>query len=266
MVVAAFGALCAPGPAAAQEATPEAPALGLRAVRFFRAAGAQTVVDVLCQVPFALLEPLGGPRGAGAYRMQVSVRDSTGLALVSQGWTQGVPGQTLRLPRASTVEHLSFAAVAGRYAVAVAVTDSASGRVARGSAEVMAFGERPRASDLLLGTGIRTAGPADTAADGELRKGNVLIAASQRPVLTPQQASLAYYIEAYAAAAESVTIALRVLRADGSPVVAVAAQRMWLDAGGGAARGALDLAGLPPGSYRLEATVARGDTVRRDAE
>ena len=266
MVVAALGVLCAPGPAAAQEAPPEGTALGLRAVRFFRAAGAQTVVDVLCQVPFALLEPLGGPRGPGAYRMQVSVRDSTGLELVSQGWAQGVPAQTLRLPRASTVEHLSFAAVAGRYAVTVAVTDSASGRVTRGGADVIAFGERPRASDLLLGTGIRPAGPADTAADGELRKGNVLIAASQRPMLTPQQASLAYYLEVYAEAPESVTIALRVLRADGSPVVAVAAQRTGLDAGGGVTRGAVDLSGLPPGAYRLEATVARGDTVRRDAE
>lgn len=266
MAVAALGALCAPGPVTAQETPSEGTALGLRAVRFFRAAGAQTVVDVLCQVPFALLEPLGGPRGAGAYRMQVSVRDSTGLELVSQGWAQGVPAQTLRLPRASTVEHLSFAAVAGRYAVSVAVTDSASGRVTRGGAEVVAFGEHPRASDLLLGTGIRTAGPADTAADGELRKGNVLIAASQRPMLTPQQTRLAYYLEMYTEAPESVTIALRVVRADGSPVIAVAPQRTGLDAGGGVTRGAIDLAGLPPGSYRLEATVARGDTVRREAE
>ena len=61
-------------------------------------------------------------------------------------------------------------------AVSVAVTDSASGRITRGGAEVLAFGERPRSSDLLLGTGIRTAGPADTAAEGELGKGNVLIA------------------------------------------------------------------------------------------
>jgi GWxTD domain-containing protein len=265
-VVAVCGVLCASNTATAQAPSGDDAGLELRAVRFFRAAGGQTVVDVLCQVPFGLLEPVGGPRGAGAYRMQVSVRDSTGLELVSQDWAQAVPAQLLRLPRASTVEHLSFAAVAGRYAVAVAITDSASGRVTRGSAEVTTFGERPRASDLLLGTDIRSAGAADTAVEGELRKGNVFIAASQRPVLTPQQTKLAYYLEVYADAPESVTVTMRVLRPDGSMVVAVAAQRLGLDAGGGATRGAIDLAGLPPGSYRLEALVARGDTVRRDAE
>ncbi len=256
------GAAATQAPSAEQEAT----ALGLRAVRFYRASGGQTVVDVLCQVPFALLEPLGGATAGGAYRMAVAVHDSSGLELMSQTWAQAVPGQALRIRGASTVEHLSFAALAGRYAVSLAVTDSASGRVTRSSAEITAFGTRPRASDLLLGTAIRVAGSADTAVGGELRKGSLLIAASQQPMLTPQQASLAYYLELYAEQPESATVALRVLRADGSPVVTAGAMRLGLDAGGGVARGAIDLAGLPPGAYRLQAAVIREDTVLRDAE
>ena len=43
-VVAVLGALCAPGPAPAQ-APAEPAGLGLRAVRFYRAAGGQTVVQ-----------------------------------------------------------------------------------------------------------------------------------------------------------------------------------------------------------------------------
>jgi len=264
-VALALGALCAPGVAATQEGQ-DGSGLGLRAVRFYRAQGGQTVVDVLCQVPFALLEPVAGRGSPGAYRMTVSVRDSTGLELVSQAWAQTVPERLLRLPRASTVEWVSFGAVQGRYAVTVAVTDSASGRVVRRGTEVAAYAGPPRVSDLLLGTGIRVAGPADTAVGGELRKGNLLIAASHHPMLTPQQSSLAYYLEVYAAQAETAAVTMRVLRPDGSMVVATAPQLVPLGAGGGIARGAVELAGLPPGSYRLEATVARGDTVRQGAD
>jgi len=264
-VAVALGALCASSVAAAQEGQ-SGSALGLRAVRFYRAQGAQTVVDVLCQVPFALLDPIAGRGSPGAYRMAVSVRDSTGLELVSQTWAQTVPERLLQLARASTVERVTFGAAQGRYAVMVAVTDSASGRVTRRGAEVTAFAEPPRASDLLLGTGIRVAGPADTAVGGELRKGNLLIAASHRPMLTPQQSSLAYYLEVYAEQPETATVTMRVLRSDGSMVIGTAPQAVALGSGGGVARGSIALAGLPPGGYRLEAVVVRIDTVRREAE
>ena len=59
--------------------------VGLSAVRFYRPASSQTVVDVFCRVPLLLVTPIG-QSGGGAFRLAVSVRDSAGLELVSQTW------------------------------------------------------------------------------------------------------------------------------------------------------------------------------------
>jgi GWxTD domain-containing protein len=227
--------------------------------RFYRAAAGQTVIDGFCRVPFALLEPLtrGGDDVVAAYRVTVAVRDSEGLELLSQSWSSRVPARLLPVPGGSAVEPFTFAARPGDYAVEVAVTDSASGRVSRQTLSVAAFAEPPPVSDLLLANGIRAAaGPADsTPRRGEVRKGPLFLEASSRPVLTPRQARLGYYAELYATATETVTVAMRVLTAQGTAVVSVAPERVALEAGGGATRGFVDLAGLPPGDYRLELVV-----------
>jgi GWxTD domain-containing protein len=240
--------------------------LELVAVRFFRSAGAQTVVDAFCQVPFALLDPVTpGSGGTAVYRIAVTVRDTGGLELLAQSWTQTVPTRLLSLARGSAVEHFSFAARPGRYTIDVAVTDSATGRVARQRGEVDAYAGLPAASDLLLATGIRQAtGAADIAASGgEVRKGTLLLQASARPVLTPQQARLGYYLELYPVRAETVTVAARVKTAQGAQLVATAGERIPLAAGGGVTQGMVDLAGLPPGDYRLEVVAAGRDSVVR---
>ena len=236
--------------------------LALAATRFHRAggAGAQTEVDAFARVPFGLLDPLvTGPNGFAIFRIAVSVRDTAGLELLAQSWTQRIPARALGLHRGSAVEHFTFAARPGRYRVGVTVTDSATGRVGRAELAVEAFAAAPVASDLLLTTGIRAAGAAEPR-PGELRKGAVLIEATDRPVLTPQQARLGYYLEIYRAAAETVGVTLRVRRPDGSAVITAGSQRLDLPAGGGVTRGMLDLAGLPPGEYRLEAVVATRDS------
>ena len=216
------------------------------------------MIDVFCRVPFTLLDPITrGPSGVAAYRVTIAVRDSAGLALLEQSWSQTVPARVLSMARGSTVEHFMFAVKPGRYAVDVSVTDSASGRVTRRSHTVTGFAGSPGASDLLLASDIRqAAGPADTAPRaGEIRKGSLFLGASSRPVLTPQQAQLGYYAEVYLAAAETVTVAMRVARADGGEVIAVAPQQLAFGAGGGVTRGLVPLAGLPAGDYQLELTV-----------
>jgi GWxTD domain-containing protein len=152
------------------------------------------------------------------------------------------------------VEHFAFAAQPGRYAVAVTVTDSATGRVVRQTAVLNAFSVAPTASDLLLATALRQiTAPGDTALrTGEIRKGEIVLQASGRPVLTPQQSRLGYYLELYAAQPETMTVTVRVLRPDGSLVIATAPQTVPIGAGGGATRGMVDLAGLPRGDYQLE--------------
>lgn len=262
----AFAALTG---ATARAQGPDETTLELAAVRFYRAAAGQTVVTAFCRVPFALLDPVSrGPGGVALYRIAIVVRDSTGLALVQQSWTQSVPSRVLALAHGSAVEHVSFATRPGRYTLDVTVTDSASGRITRQSAVVSGYDASPGTSDLLLASGVRRgAGAADTATrHGEIRMGALFLEASGRPVLTPQQTRLGYYVEIYPAAAETVTVDLRVLRADGSNVIAVPAQQLPLAAGGGSTSGNVDLAGLPPGDYRLETTVrSRGSAVVRAA-
>ncbi|MGH7752625.1 MAG: hypothetical protein ACREN5_07395, partial [Gemmatimonadales bacterium] len=101
------------------------PGLEITAARFYRAPTQQTVVDVFCRVPLAVITPLGAPSGRAAFRVAVSVTDSTGLEILpSQVWSETVPAQMLASRGASTVEHFRFAARPGRYTLEIAVTDS----------------------------------------------------------------------------------------------------------------------------------------------
>ena len=234
--------------------------VGLSAVRFYRPASSQTVVDVFCRVPLLLVTPIG-QSGGGAFRLAVSVRDSAGLELVSQTWLTPVRAELLRTRGASTSEHVRFAARPGRYAVAVTITDSASGRVARAAIDVVAFGQAPGGSDLLLASELRAAAAGDTVErSGEVRLGSLFASTSGDPVLTPQASKLAYYFELYPARAESVSVAARVMTESGTQVVAIAPSVTAIGAGGGFTTGVLDLAGLPPGHYRLEVNATGPDS------
>lgn len=236
-------------------------ALGVNVVRSFRPASAQTVVDVFCRIPLQIVSPIGTTR-SGAYRFSVAVRDSSGLALVSQSWVTPVRAEVLRSRGASTSEHLAFAARAGRYSVDVSVTDSATGRIARAQATAEAFARAPGGSDLLLGSGVRQAAtPADTVSRAEeVRRGPLFLATSGLPVLTPQASKLAYYLELYPSKPESVSVGVRVLSDSGKPVVAAAPVPVAIGQGGGFANGVIDLAGLPPGRYRFEVTATGPDS------
>jgi GWxTD domain-containing protein len=245
-----------------------AQSLEIRLTRFYRGAGKQTVVDGFCRIPFTLLDSLTrGPGGIAAYRFAISVRDSANLELVAQQWARTVPARMLATVRGSSLEHFTFAASPGAYTVEVTVRDSASGRVTRERASLATFGGRPAASDLLLATGMRAAGGADSALrTGELRKGSVIVEAAERPLLTPSRAQLGYYVEWYGQTAETAAVSVRVLRGDGSPLLTTPAQRIPFEAGGGASRAMVDLAGLPPGEYGFEVVVQGKDsTVARRA-
>ncbi|MGH7606637.1 MAG: GWxTD domain-containing protein [Gemmatimonadales bacterium] len=267
-VVAVLAVLIAASPAAAQEPQEAAGSLDVGAVRFFRSAGTQTVVDAFCRVAFTLLDPLsraagGGRDGAAAYRVTVSVRDSANLELVAQTWSRTVPTEMLGVAGGSALENFTFVANPGAYAVEVTVRDSATGRVARETLRLTAYAQAPAASDLLLATGIRPATAADvTLPAGQLRKGSVVVEAADRPLLTPRRAQLGYYLEWYAQRPETAAVSVRVVGAEGAgaPVVTTPPQAVPFAAGGGATRGMVDLAGLPPGAYAFEVLVRGRDT------
>ena len=240
-------------------------------VRFYRSANALTLVDAFCRVPVSAVSALssGGASAGAAYGVSVVVHDSAGTELTSQTWSQTVPRSLLGVSGASLVEHFAFAAPRGAYVIDVAVTDSATGRVSHARAGVSTFAGPPAASDLLLAAGLRVAaGSADTLArGGEIRKGDVFVETSGRPVLTPERSQLGYYLELYPERPETAKVAARVRSTTGAEIVATPPQRLPLAAGGGVTRGLLDLGGLPPGAYRLEvtATVA-GHELARSAE
>jgi len=237
--------------------------LGLSAVRYYRAANGQTAADVFCRVPLTVVSALGGNGAVAAFRMTITVRDSTGLALTKRDWSEQVPGALLGIVGASKGEHLSLRLAPGRYTVDATVNDSATGLVTRGRVTVDAFRAAVGGSDLLLGTGLRAPQSAgDTVPrDGEIWNGALFVQTSGPPTLTPQETELAYYLELYASAPESVTVSPRVVDASsGALVIAAQAQRVGVGAGGGISYGTLDLAGLPAGRYRLEVTAQGPDS------
>lgn len=262
--VAALTVLTA-GSASAQGPDESGPPLEVGVARFYRSAGRQTVVDAFCRVPFTLLDPLTrGPGGGGTatYRVTVSVRDSANLELVAQSWTRSVPVRLLSAARGSTLEHFTFAATPGAYSVDVAVRDSATGRTARQRLRMTTYPGAPAASDLLLATELRQVTGVDSVPrSGELRKGNVFVQAADRPLLTPHRAQLGYYLEWYGQAPETAAVSIRIARGTGEPVVTTPPQEVPFGAGGGATRGMVDLAGLPPGDYTFEVVVQGRDTV-----
>jgi len=260
MGTAALVASCA-ARAAAQTPQQAVPSLELDAVRFYRSASRQTVVDGFGRVPFTLLDPLTrGPDGMAAYRVTISVRDSANLELVNQSWTRTVPARVLSMARGSALEHFTFAAKPGTYAVELTVRDSASERVARQRLSLTTYAGTPPVSDLLLATGMRASGGDTALAGSELRKGGVIIEAADRPLLTPQQAQLGYYLERYSQTPETAAVSVRIVRGDTATVVKTPPQLVPFGAGGGITRGMVDLAGLPPGEYGFEVGVKGHDT------
>jgi GWxTD domain-containing protein len=231
------------------------------AVKRFHEPGSGTAVEGFCRVPFSLVERVWSEAGAfGVYRVTLVVRDTAGLALTEQSWQQQVPAQVLAVPGTSSVELFRFAVAAGHYRVEVAVTDSASGRVARAHAEFDGFdGAPPLVSDLLLSSGIRAAGAADVAAAGEFARGGFLITAEPEPVLTPSQSRLFYYAELYPGRDVEVTLVAHVRTPEGREVIAAAPGTSPV-ARTGVVASALDLTGLPPGRYGMHLEVRFPDT------
>jgi GWxTD domain-containing protein len=257
-----------PRAAALQAPLPRDVAIG--AVRSYR--GDRTLINGFVRIPHELLNAvIMGAGGFAEFRLDVGVVDARGSVLATDRWTRRVPWTAARSGGTASVELLTFTVDSGAYEIRVTVTDSASGREAAATLPVRGFAARPGASDLLLAPAIRraTGGAPDTAAGpGELRKGELLITAGPDVSLSPTRAELFYYCEVYRDSAAQVPWALRVRAAGGRPVLttAVATAAVAAGGGGGVISGSIDLAGLPPGSYRVDLTFGTGaDTVVRSA-
>lgn len=256
--------------AAAMQAPPRTAArtVAINAVRSYRQD--RTLINGFVRIPHELLKPvITGASGFAEFRVEVGVVDARDAVLATDSWTRRVPWVAMPAAGAASVEMLTFTVDTGVYEIRVTVKDSASGGTAAARLPVRGFAARPRASDLLLASAIRRTGAtaSDTMAGaGELRKGELLITAGPDVTLSPTRAELFYYCEVYRDSAGQVPWALRVREENGRAVVTTAATNATIAAGGGVVSGSVDLAGLPPGSYRVDLTFGTGaDTLVQSA-
>lgn len=257
--------MAAPAIGAAQSA----PALAVRAVRFWVPEYGQTVVKAFVQIPYVALTPTSSdPTGYLSYRVSVRVADSSGLTLMQQAWAKHAPGSA-RGPDATGFEILDFRVAPGKFLLEITVEDSVSGTKIERSVPLQGFSDQPGASDLVLSPRMRVPGPEDTIpVAGEVRMGNTAFIAAADVRLGPlgDRAKLYYYLEGYTASADSGMLALEIRDDTGHVVLKLPARPVQVNAGGGVIRGQLDLTGLPEGKYQLHAGLTLGGrTIERDA-
>ena len=253
-----------------------APALTVRVVRFYRPEYQQTVVKTFVEFPYVSLQPTGsGPGAVLSYRITVKVTDSTGLTLMEQPWRGHADAAFRQDPRATGLEMFEFPVKAGKYALTVTVDDSVGGGRLTRTVPVEGFATRPAASDLVVASEMRIAGPADTVPQsGEWRRGSTVVRGAADVTLDPvhgDRSSLFYLLEAYTTRPDSSdpgtavppdtgTLTVKVVDSAGHAVVQTPPAAVLIAAGGGILRGQLPLAGLPEGSYQLQTDLAVGGT------
>lgn len=230
--------------------------VAVRAFRFYRAEGHQTLVTAFVEVPYDLLEAPSAANGELKYGVVVRITDASGIKLNEAAW----PGRAkadLRGMQASKLEILDFSVAPGKYHVSVTVTDSVSGREFSSSTDVEAWSEAPRASDLMLSPQMRLVTDSDTMPKlGERRWGNTMVTQALRLRLTPVRAKAYYMLEAYAATPDSGTMQVKVTDSTGHTVVGTRPAAVKLATGGSVLKGQLDLTGLPAGRYRMTIELA----------
>jgi GWxTD domain-containing protein len=251
LTVLLFGG--AVGASPRQQAQPEN---GVRVAnaRFWRS-DATTLLEGTIGVPIT--------RQGSSPTVELIVRDNAGNVLHEESWKQDVSPELARIAArpggAQVTSSFSVALQKGAYSVVVRTADGSTVDSTR--IELQSFAEQPLVSDIVLSPTIRVLGPADTAAAGELQRSVYAIARAPVVKLTPSQASLWYYVEAYApdgAAADSASLIFSVTSADGGRTFLTSTRQFVLSAPGRPDAGKLDMTGLPPGEYRLVVNARAG--------
>lgn len=261
LVVPAVAALLGLGSAGATRQQGGDEPLTVRAVRFFQPASGTTTIEGVCELRLSALAP-GAARQSVRYRFEVAVLDSTGLELLRNGWPREVPAAFARSRGASAMESFGFAVAPGTYRVRLRAVPEAGAAVER-DVEIRAFGSRPDISDLVLATGAsRTVSDTEAVIPGEIRRGGAAMRTAPVPRLSPTDAALTYYAEVYpwAGAATAGELRVEVVGDGGRSIVTTPARAIRIEPPGGVSRGAVDLAGLPEGTYRLRLHVRLGDS------
>jgi len=241
-------ALCLASPGAAQQPGPE-----ITIFRTWRPPNA-TVVEGLFRVDAELL----GTTDC-AYQVELQVRDSAGKQLVANEWQGRCP--IVDGAPAPALETFEFAVVPATYTVAVTVAPEARPSDKRTGTITVEGLQAPLASDLILANAVGYVDSAN-ASTWTIRYGTIGIQAASRTVVAPADPSLAFYFEVYPPETEAITGAAWgiVRRPDGKELARVQLAKLDSATGARPIAGRLPVAGLPPGSYLLEASLELSDT------
>jgi GWxTD domain-containing protein len=234
-------------------------AVAVRAVRFYRPASAVTRVEGVVGVRLAAFADAARPDVR--YRLEVSVRDSTGLELQHGQIDRVVPRELAQAPGAVAVANFGFDVAPGSYRIHVRAVPE-SGSPVETSASVAAFAVLPAISDLLVATGVRALPDTAEADPAEVRRAGTAMRTAPVPLLRPTESGIAYYAELYPwqGAAPTGELTVAVIDSAGRVVVRSAPRQVSIAPEGGVTRGSMDLAGLPAGEYRLGIRVRLGDS------
>lgn len=263
LALLAVALLAGSGPAPAGPGDQVDSPLGVRAFRFYRAEGGETLVTGLIEIPYRLLtrSAEGGGRLVGD--VAVSVKDSAGLELHHSAWQVKAPPAG---GNASVMEVVEFKLAAGSYNLQVTVTDSAGRPVSR-SIPIVAYRSPPPVSDVVLSPSMRLPEAGDTAlAPGERRWSGVILTPAANLRLTPVRSRLFYLLEVYPGHDTTLAMSGQVLNDSGRAVLTTAPRQVRVLKGGSVLRGQVDLMGLPAGHYRMAVRLGEGKVEERESE
>lgn len=235
--------------------------LALRAIRFYEPDSRLTQVTAFVRIPYGMMEPAPTDNGEHLrFSLSLRVANDSGLTLYTQQWVRETPPPGPG--RENGLDMIRFALDAGAYHLEARIVDSTSGREAVRRVPLDAWVRKPVVSDLLLSSALRLAAPGDTIPRaGEVRRGNVLLAAGVEVSVSAAVPYLYYLFETYLDEETSGTVEIRILDAAGEVVQEAMGQPLMVGVGVSALTGQLEVAGLEPGGYSVQASIGLGDRV-----
>ena len=210
-----------------------------------------TIVDGLANVPLAMLA--GGT--TGTYRFELSIFDLAGNSLYRDAWERKLSEQAAAFVETGStnlLETFRFGVAPGDYVVEVlAYPTDAPDLGARVRIPVVAFGEKPEASDLFLASRVEPLADGAGGGSWSITHADIGINAAARTTVLAEQPELYYYIEFYGSDSAKVFETYAEILSGDRVVFRTAATSVDVPPEGLPFMGHVSLAGLPPGEYQL---------------
>ena len=225
-----------------------------------------TIVDGVANVPLAMLA--GGT--TGTYRFELSISDAAGNSLYRDSWERELSAKAAAFVEGSgtdLLETFRFGVAPGDYVVEVlAYPTDAPDLGTRTQVPLVAFSEKPEASDLILASRVEPLSDGAGGGSWSITHGDIGINAAARTVVLAQEPHIYYYIEFYGHDSAEVLVAQAHVMSGDRIVFRTAATSVEVPPGGLPFTGRVSLSGLPPGQYSLAMVLEGAETFTRTAD